>query len=157
MEKIRSIVLIACFLSIAISVLDMLYPNKRFEKQVGFIFSLVFLIGITTPFITGGITLPSFSLPDNSYKDISADVNGQLKLATEKNIETALKSRLTAQSLAVKNISVDVTISGQDSISITKVQIVPEETTDCERVRAIVASELGEVGSIVVSEVVADE
>lgn len=152
MDKIRSIVLIACLLSIAISILDMLYPSKKFEQQVRFIFSLVFLIGLATPFLTGGITFPSISFPDENYSDITDSVNSQMNTAVEGNIEKALGNKLSAEKISVKNISVSVTILGEDSISINKVQIVPEDKADSDRIKKIISGELGMETNITVAE-----
>ena len=48
MDTIKGITFMACFLGIAISMLDIVTPSDKLRKQVRFIFSLVFVIAITT-------------------------------------------------------------------------------------------------------------
>ena len=127
MDALRKIVLIACLLAIAISILDALYPSKKFDKQVHLIFSLIFLLGITAPIISGKI---QFNIPDaenfkesKNYTDIQANVNKQYKTTVEENINKALTEKLSKNQINIKEISTKVNIADNNSISISEVDI----------------------------------
>ena len=70
MSAFSSVIGLACFISLAISFIDMICPEKKFEKQLKVIFSLIFIISVITPFLKGDII---FDLPEIDI--VSADIS----------------------------------------------------------------------------------
>ena len=154
MDAVRKIILVACFLAIALSLLDILYPSQRFKKQVHLIFSLVFVIGLLMPFFSGSLT---FDFPDiqnekaeQSFSVIQNGVQTDYASAVETNINQALSELLKKNQIPAKEISAKINIEPDNSISIIKVEVVPEIPTDGQKIQSLIQSEVGQKTDVVV-------
>ena len=156
MDALRKIVLIACLLAIAISILDMLYPSEKFNKQVHLIFSLIFLLGITAPIISGKIQLDIPKVDDfkesTTYTDMQDNVNAQYKTTVEQNINKALTEKLSKNQINIKEISTKVNIADNNSISISEVEIACNSLVDNEKILNLIKSEVGQEVNVVVKQ-----
>lgn len=156
MEALRKIVIIACLLAIAIAIVDMLYPSKKFDKQVHLIFSLIFLIGIITPFLSGSV---NFNLSDIStveqsqnYVEIQDNVNKQYVSTIESNISCSLSTLLNQNQINIKEISTKVNIAEDNSISISKVNIACNNINDNQKILNLIQSEVGQEVNVVINQ-----
>ncbi|MEG0615343.1 MAG: stage III sporulation protein AF [Oscillospiraceae bacterium] len=156
MDFIKKIVLISSLLAIGISILDMLYPNKKFTKQLRIVFSLIFIIGIFSPLVAGNV---EFSFPTAleiketpEYSVMQTNVEKQLNKKIEENISLALTKKLEANGIAVKNIFVNINIAQDNSISINEVNIISENDFDAEKAIALIKSEVGKEVAVIVKE-----
>lgn len=146
MDILNKMVMAACFCGIAMSLCDMISPDEKFRKQLHFIFSLVFAIGITAPFAN---IIRNFSAENgicmniSEYNDI-ADENDMykkyLKKMTEENISESLKNLLESNGISVYKICVETDISDSSCISIIKTQL---SCDDFEKGADIIKSETG--------------
>ena len=156
MDTLSKIVLIACILAIAISILNTLYPSKKFEKQVHLIFSLIFLIGVLTPIVTGSVQLsiPTANTFDNnqSYQDMQNNINATYKTTIESNISKSLSNRLVQNKINVKEISTKVNIAEDNSISISEVNIACNSLDNNEEILNLVKSEVGQEVNVVIKQ-----
>ena len=147
MDSVRKLVLISCILAIAISVFDMLYPGKKFEKQMRLLLSLVFVIGIITPVFTGAIsfTVPTFaSVRENqNYNNLQDSVYQSYQSNIKENIENNLTKIIRQNEINVKEISVSINIDEDNCISISEVSIIPEDNKDTAEIISIIKSEVG--------------
>ena len=156
MDAVRKIVLISCFLAIALSILDMLYPNKKFEKQVHLIFSLVFIIGIITPFLTGGI---AFAIPDiermetsQTYSTIQNTVQNEYKSEIEANVNRSLFALLQKNQTNAKEISTKINIADDNSISIIEVEVMSDDSGEDQKIRTLIQGEIGQEVNVVIKQ-----
>lgn len=148
MEKIKNIVLCICLLAVAISVLDVISPGKRLKKQLSFLFSLVFIIAIFTPFVNGEI---SFEIPSVSeleeieaYEEISDTVNELAEREITYSLTTVLSDALIQNGISADKIYFDINIEDNDSISISSAEIHIKDIYSEEKTRDIAISLFGE-------------
>ena len=53
MKTMQTIVLIACVISLISGILDAVRPNRKFDRQMQLLLSVVFLLAILTPLAKG--------------------------------------------------------------------------------------------------------
>ncbi|MCL2053299.1 MAG: hypothetical protein FWG90_02505 [Oscillospiraceae bacterium] len=148
MEAFRLITKTACYIGIAAAILDSLYPNERFGKQMKILFTVVFLIIITAPFARGeidfDISLPTYSSLD-SYAEAQEKAHALFVKTAESNINTRLEELLNHHEIYNVKIKTSVNISDNAGISINEVAITLDAPLDFDKASAIIKSELGEV------------
>jgi hypothetical protein len=147
MSAFSSVIGLACFVSLAISFIDMICPEKKFEKQLRVIFSLVFVISVATPVIKGDIIL-DFPEIDMVSADISIEkerYDDEIIKQIEENVEKGLQNELLNKNLYTEEISVSINISDNNSISISKVIFYTENSEMdkeiCSEIRKILGEE----------------
>ena len=147
MSSFSSLIAVACFVSLAISFVDMICPEKKFDKQLKVIFSLVFVIAVINPLIKQDITLdfPEFDMVSEGFSFEEERYTDEVIKQIEKNIEEGLKTELIEKGIYTEEISVTVNISDNNSISITKVIFYTEtsekEEEICAEIRKILGNE----------------
>lgn len=128
MEAFRNITFIACFISIAISMFDMITPEGKFKKQVRLIFALVFIIAIMNPILHGDLDLNIGDKIDiketNEYLMVTDTFYNSLAENYADNIEQILNQKLLINEIQTKEILVNVNISEDNCIDINEVKIV---------------------------------
>lgn len=146
-DSVRKLILIACLLAIAISITDMLYPAKKFSKQMRLLFSLTFVIGIITPIITGSVdfTIPASLSMNNSveYENMDKFVYDTYEGNITSNIEHNILDILNKNKINVQEISVSVNINEDNSIDINEVNIITDNSDQSDQITNIVTSEVG--------------
>lgn len=143
MELMKNMIKAACFISVAIMIADMIKPSEKFDKQLKMIFSLVLIIGMLTPILSGKFDL-SFAddigvNTDVDYEDEEDTLNSSLKKSVESNIEHSLKVSLAQNGILCEKISISVNISEDSSISINEVRIA---CNNIARARTIISEQL---------------
>lgn len=151
MNTIRNITLIACYLGIAISILDIMSPSEKLKKQLRFIFALVFIIAIATPILNGRINLeiPAFEPIEESdeYLAVQKTFSENVTEKFRSNIEQVIRQKLEAAEIIPKEISVNVNIDENNCISISEVKIVlaVQDNIISTKAGKIVKNEIGNV------------
>ncbi|MBQ8727022.1 MAG: stage III sporulation protein AF [Oscillospiraceae bacterium] len=151
MSAFASVIGLACFVSLAISFVDMICPEKKFEKQLKVIFSLVFVISIATPVVKGDIVL-DFPEIDIVSADVSIEkerYDDEIVKQIKENVEKGLYNELLAKNLYTEEISVIVNISDNNSISISKVIFYTENSEMDEEIYSEIRKILGEETEII--------
>jgi len=151
METLRNVTFIACYLGIAISILDIMTPSDKLKKQVRLIFSLVFIVAIATPIIKGEV---SFEIPtiepieqSEEYLAVANTFNESLASNFKKNIELALQQKLEINKINAKEISAIINIEENNCISISEVDIVlaVQDENMKDEITKIVQNEIGNI------------
>lgn len=145
MDILNKMILTACLCGIAVSICDMVSPSEKFSKQIHFILSLVFAIGILTPVI--GI-VQKFSDDSSVMSMESYDFQSEnevvydkyLKQITEDNIENSLRMLLENNNITVDKICVEIDISDNSCIFINNIGL---SCNDFEKASEIINSEVG--------------
>ncbi len=151
MSVFSSVIGLACFVSLAISLVDMICPEKKFEKQLKVIFSLLFVISVATPFLKGDIIL-DFPEIDIVSADVSIEkerYDDEIVKQIKENVEKGLRDELISKNLYTKEISVSVNISDNNSISISKVIFYTENSEMDEEIYSEIRKILGEETEII--------
>ena len=149
METFRNITFIACFISIAISMFDIITPEGKFKKQIRLIFSLVFIVAIINPILNGHI---DFSIADkidiketNEYLMVNQTFYDSLADNYSDNIEQLLNQKLLINEIKADEISVNVNINEDNCIDINEVKIVlaVKYKNKTDEVTEIIKNEIG--------------
>lgn len=156
MDGIRNLVLISCILAVAISLLEMVSPSNRLKKQLRLIFSLIFIIGIVTPIFSGKISFSGINTADLSlkegYKNVSADIDNELKLQIEENISNRLTEKLEINGYSVKGILTMINILDDKSIVINEVKVSANSIDEQNNIFSLIHEELGENVTVILEE-----
>lgn len=146
MESINRIIMTACFCGIGISVCQMIIPDEKFSKQINFILSLVFVIGITAPFrvFFDEISSDNISYSSAGYEipsDAEKMYSEYLTETIESNIEKSVCDILNKNDIFCEKADISIDISDDYCISINSAGIASD---DFERAYQILRSEMGE-------------
>ena len=142
----RAVLLDIAIYAVAITAIKMLIPDNSFKKQMDFIITCTFLLGI------------SFLITDNNFDiDISGvfesregvyiDYSGQLSRVQKREIESEiterLKLKLEERGIVPNEISIIINISDEGDISINEITLVLSEGVDANIAERLVKSEVG--------------
>ncbi len=149
MDTLKAITFIACFLGIAISMLDIITPSDKLKKQIRFIFSLVFIIAITSSILNSEI---DFEIPSSKDIEQSEQYQAVMKTYTQNladnfktNIENNLKEKLKINNIEAKNVSLNVDVDENECISIKGADVVLAKTDKniSSKVKTVIQNEIG--------------
>ena len=149
METLRNIVIIATFLGIAISMLDIISSGEKLKKQMRFIFSLVFMIAIISSILNSKV---EFNIPtvkdieeSEEYLAVSKTYTQFLADSFKTNIEKNIKLKLEVNKINAKQVSLIVDISDEDEISVNGADLIlsSSEYSKKEQAIAVVQNEIG--------------
>lgn len=150
MDAIKGITFMACFLGIAISMLDIVTPSDKLKKQIRFIFSLVFIIAITTAILNSKV---DFKIPTSEDIENTEQYKNVMKTYTEclannfkSNIEKNLNEKLKINNIEAQQVSLNVDIDEDDSISILGADVVLDKSQKYieSKVVSVIKNEIGE-------------
>ncbi len=155
MEQIRTVILGACMLSIAVALCNMIRPSRIFERQVRFLISLLLVISITTPFLQIDYADALEALTETAEPPETAvleeTLEAQLLEETALCSEAAVRSLLSQAGIACTEADVIVHIGDTGSIYISEVSVT---CSDFRGASEILRENLGEEVILHVSEVV---
>lgn len=149
MDTLKAVTLIACFLGIAISMLDIITPSEKLKKQIRFIFSLVFIIAITSSILNSEI---DFEIPSSKDIEQSEQYQAVMKTYTQNladnfktNIEKNLEEKLKINNIGAKKVSLNVDIDENECISIKGADVVLTKTDKnvSSKVKTVIQNEIG--------------
>lgn len=149
MSTLKAITFIACFLGIAISMLDIITPSEKLRKQIRFIFSLVFIIAITSSILNSEI---DFDIPSSKDIEQSEQYQSVMKTYTQSlannfktNIEKNLQEKLKINNIGAEKVSLNVDIDENDCISIIGADVVltKSEKDEYSKVISVIQNEIG--------------
>ncbi len=150
MEALRSISLIACFVGIAISMLDIMNYSQKLKKQITLVFSMVFLISILSPIVKGDVSfeIPTIEDIENSeeYLSVMETYNKNLAETFKAGIESNLKEKLAVNNIEVKEVSLDIEVDKENVISIANVNVTLPNKNKSNKDKAfkIVKNQIGD-------------
>lgn len=146
MELMKKVILSACFLSIVITIVDSIKPGEKFSQQLKMIFSLIFITGILSVVIKGGL---NFDIPAYADLEYSDDYNSledaagmAVKSETEKNINVYIEDILLKNDVSFDKISSDINIEEDNSIIINRIDY---KGMEFEQAREIIINNVGDV------------
>lgn len=132
MYEIQKIVFIACIMAVIISIFNILYPGKKFTRQVRMIFSAIFILSIAVPIINADFEFESFDtyIQNDSYISVNENVQNAFKQTAEENISDALEEKILLHGMNVEKIETSINISEDNSISISEVRIISKNPSN---------------------------
>ena len=126
MDALKSAVLSVCILSAGIWAVRELTAVSVLRKRMELILKMVFVIVLLTPFVKGGfeVQLPELSDRELLENNCSREAyKSALAEQTADNISQVLQQQIQASGIKCSKVSVDVNISDDGSIIITKVTV----------------------------------
>ncbi len=148
MDAFKELVTTLCLAGIGLAIYKMMVPSGTYEKQIRVLVSLVFILGVISPFARGEISIPVSAnnelIESIEYARIEEQANSYLKSHFTTNLESALIKVLEEKGVAVDKISVNVDISEEYSISINEVRVLISNNADTGAVKAAIIKEVGE-------------
>ncbi len=143
MEGLNSAVRAICAVSAVMCVVEALAGVTRLKGQLRLILDLILALVLTAPFVKGGmdLQLPVIDQADLSAYGYSQEVYlAQIKAQSEENIASVLAEQISSAGIACENVSVEVNISQDLSIDISKVEL---KTDSFSQAAEVVRSSLG--------------
>ncbi|MBQ9898880.1 MAG: hypothetical protein IJM44_05440 [Ruminococcus sp.] len=142
MEELKASVVAVCAVSGAICAVENLIAGTGLKTQMRLLMSLVLMLTVITPFVRGGIDI---ELPEAG--DFGVDIGWsqeiyreELARQTAENVCEVLRGQIEAAGVSCGEISAEVNISEDMSISISRVTVSAE---DFDAAAEIVRSCLG--------------
>lgn len=142
MEEISRAVLTASTASVALTVLELIAPAKKFRKQLGLIFSMVFILFVFGPVLKNPPEIPELSAFSGS--EIAAISPDEFILSeTKKNIERELYGCFRENGYEAEEISVLIHTDENGGISISEVKITCRQGADLEAIEKLAREKTG--------------
>ena len=153
MEQMRAGILSICMLSTAIGICSLLRPEQTLGRQLRFLLSMLLLIGLAVPLLQ--LRLPASAFSGEAFLQQQEEhreaFEERLLLETQKQTETALRERLSAEGITCTMLSVTLHRAEDGSIYCSEVQL---SCNAPERAAALLRTLLGEEVSICAGEMV---
>lgn len=155
MEQLKSVLTAACMLSLAIGLCNVIKPSRIFEKQVRFLISLLFVIGLASPLLQIDWQSSPLALAEDlqasQAEKLTQELQTQLLEETAVRTENALLEVLAADGVSCSELDVSVHIDDAQCIYISEVSVV---CSDAEKANNILQASFGEEVTVHVTEMV---
>ena len=141
--EIKAAVLSVCVISAVKFIIGQTAGGLKMKDQLKTMLDILLAVVLITPFVNGvfHFELPEISAYEFEYSDTQQEIyNKALAQQTAGNVEDILSQQISAAGIELKNISAEVNISSDGSISITKVTVTTE---DFEAASVIVKNSIG--------------
>lgn len=145
METVRSAAAAVCFLGTAFSIIGCFLPAEKFKSEYKLIFSLMMIVIVAKPFVSGGIVLTDTKA---SAVEVQAGIDDSIRYGNEllRQSVCANISRNIERLCFEKNISVqissEVNISEDGSISINRIDIKASDERSALEAKKLIRSEI---------------
>jgi hypothetical protein len=148
MEGFGNAVKAICITSAAVCLLEHLVDGTRLRYQMKLLLNLIMAVVVIMPFVKGGA---SFELPEISTRQPVSDTalelyNRRLCREMADNIGGVLYSQIAAQGILCEKIDIEINISEDGSIFISKVTVSAE---DFGAVAEVIRNSLGKETEVV--------
>lgn len=145
MEAVRSAAAAVCFLGTAFSIIGCFLPAEKFKSEFKLIFSLMMIVIIAKPFVSGDIDLKDANA---SAVQTQADIDDSVRYGEEllrqsvcANISENIERLCAEKNIAVQ-ISSNVNISEDGSISINRIDIQASDESSALAAEKLIRSEI---------------
>lgn len=143
MDKFRASVTAVAVASAAVCLVESLVSGTRLRKQMKLLLDAVLAIVILIPFANGSIAfeMPEISdIPQPESNHALEIYNESLSRTAAENVGAVLYEQLGAAGISCGKLDIDVNISAEGSISISRVTV---NADDFEAARDIIRNSLG--------------
>ena len=158
MERIHSAVLTVCMMSAAVGLVSLICRGKALARQIRFLFSLLFVVGLAAPFAGADPTefLDLLSTQGSGVQEefLTETAKETLLHETKAKLQQILTETLAQHGIHCDVLEADVHIGEDGRIHISK---VTAECDDFAGANALLSDLLGEEAEICVTQVLTDE
>lgn len=145
MDQLKAILTTACLLSLTIGLCNVLKPGVIFEKQIRFIISLIFVLGLVSPILSlksdGVCVTFAKSSGEVNAQSLTEQMYDEILIITEDKTETALLELLSSNGVECEDLQIQAHIDEGQCIYISEVSVVCDEP---QRTCEILRESLGE-------------
>lgn len=145
MESLRSAAAVICFLGIAFSIAEGFLPDEKFKGEYKLLFLMMLIVLAVKPFLSGKIAAES-DIAVTASENISEsayEYGGEcIKKAVSDNIARTFESMCREKNISAE-ISADINISDDGSISINRVKVMADSDEMTEAAIRLIQSETG--------------
>lgn len=149
MDKIKEIVTCVCLAAIAVSLMDTISHGKKLKRQLHLLFSGLIIVTILSAIVNSDISLdlPVYSEISDVIEesDVIEVINHISKREIESELSQTLSEYLLSSGIIADKISVDVNIIDNDSIEISKAEVVLHDHAYISDTQKAVKSLFGDV------------
>ncbi|MBQ8927088.1 MAG: hypothetical protein IJ055_02290 [Oscillospiraceae bacterium] len=125
MEQLRTSVTSACFLSCAVAIAGMLRPGKRLDGQLRFLFALLFVVSLVSPFLSMDLTAfpaQALTVQETQTQALEEAAQAALLRNAENACAQAVTDLLLAQGITCADVHASIHIDEDGRISLTEVE-----------------------------------
>ncbi len=155
MEQLKTLITMSCMLSITVGICNILKPSALFERQIRFLISMLFVIGLAAPLVNIEWKLTPITSRENTVNAQTASLTQQAQdlilSQTAAHTETALEELFNLNGIKCSELQVTAHIDEGQCIYISEVSTV---CSDSQRACEILRTNLGEEVILRVTEMV---
>ncbi|MBQ5332367.1 MAG: hypothetical protein J6K92_03790 [Oscillospiraceae bacterium] len=149
MDMLCSAAASACLLGIIFSVINGMNPSEKLSRQMNIIFSLIMIAVVIAPFAKKDFTVEFENISGTAPEDKSYIFDNHLDDMISSNISENLGKALADRGIFPIKISVDINNSSDDSISITRAEIILMDSSLSDAAAETAADILGVEKSLI--------
>lgn len=112
-------------------------PGGRIKKQFGIILTMILILGIFTPFLSGGFKLDLSGVDElqetDEYERLNEDFQNMYIEKSSENMEEVLAGLMEQEGLLIDKIDIVSRLDEYNSLEIEKVMVYLSDLTDTKR------------------------
>ena len=155
MEQLKTLITMSCLLSITVGICNILKPSNLFERQVRFLISMMFVIGLAASLLNIDWQIVSIAPRENTVNvqtaSLTLEAQDLILSQTAARTETALQEIFNQNGIRYSELQASVNIDEGQRIYISEVSTV---CSDTRRACEILRTNLGEEVILRVTEMV---
>ena len=148
MDILKTSIFTACIIGIVSSFTDIAAPEGALKKQMKVILTMILILGIFTPFLSGGFKLDLNAadklVDQDEYEDLSENFQEMYLNRSTENIKDVLTNLIKQQGITVKKTVIDSQLDEYNSLEIKKVTVYLQNSSqsDRDKITAIISENL---------------
>lgn len=148
MDILKTSIFTACIIGIVSSFTDIAAPEGALKKQMKVILTMILILGIFTPFLSGGFKLDLNAadklVDQDEYEDLSENFQEMYLNRSTENIKDVLTNLIEQQGITVKKTVIDSQLNEYNSLEIKKVTVYLQNSSqsDRDKITAIISENL---------------
>lgn len=148
MDILKTSIFTACIIGIVSSFTDIAAPEGALKKQMKVILTMILILGIFTPFLSGGFKLDLNAadklVDQDEYEDLSENFQEMYLNRSTENIKDVLTNLIEQQGITVKKTVIDSQLDEYNSLEIKKVTVYLQNSSqsDRDKITAIISENL---------------
>lgn len=148
MDILKTSIFTACIIGIVSSFTDIAAPEGVLKKQMKVILTMILILGIFTPFLSGGFKLDLNAadklVDQEEYEDLSENFQEMYLNRSTENIKDVLINLIEHQGITVKKTVIDSHLNEYNSLEIKKVTVYLQNSSqsDRDKITAIISENL---------------
>lgn len=137
MDILKTSIFTACIIGIVSSFTDIAAPEGSLKKQMKVILTMILILGIFAPFLSGGFKLDLNAadklIDQDEYENLSENFQEMYLNRSTENIKDVITNLIEQQGIAVKKVVIDSQLDEYNSLEIKKVTVYLQNSSQSDR------------------------